>query len=97
MFLCFAPEEDREYHAGESLTFEAAFVMNMIRSRKKPDNCPECGSWRFAAILYGLLAQSPELDRDLEAGRIVLGGCVVTDYDPAWQCVDCGAQIYRET
>jgi predicted RNA-binding Zn-ribbon protein involved in translation (DUF1610 family) len=79
------------------LTVEAAFVMNMIRSRKKPHKCPECGSWRIAGILYGMPSMDARLERDLEAGRIVLGGCVVTDPDPTWQCTDCGTQIYRET
>ncbi|MDY6950234.1 MAG: hypothetical protein SWE60_01870 [Thermodesulfobacteriota bacterium] len=37
------------------------------------------------------------LERDLETGRILLGGCVVTDNDPSWQCVDCGGRICRES
>jgi hypothetical protein len=69
--------------ARERLTFEAGFLMNTIRSKKRPEKYYECGSWRIAGILYGLPAQSPELDRDLETGRIVLGGCVITDNDPA--------------
>jgi len=33
--------------------FEAAFQMNMIRSEKKPEKCPQCRSWPLAEILYG--------------------------------------------
>jgi len=50
----------------------------------------------MAEILYGEPAYS-SVERDLEGERIVLGGCVVNDHDPTWQCVDCGAQIYGET
>lgn len=65
-------------------------------SSRKPRKCPSCGSGRIATILYGLPAFSPELEADLDAGRIVLGGCCVTDDDPAWQCLDCQATIYRQ-
>ena len=66
------------------------------RAKRKPRRCPRCGSARVAAILWGLPAGSPALDRDLEAGRVVLGGCCVGDDDPAWECADCGAGIHRE-
>ena len=67
-----------------------------IRAKRKPRRCPRCGSARVAEVLWGLPAGSPELDRDLEAGRVVLGGCCVGDDDPAWECADCGAAIHRE-
>jgi len=69
----------------------------MIKAKRKIEKCPQCGSWRVAEILYGMPSMDARLERDLEAERIVLGGCVVTDHDPTWQCADCGAQIYRET
>jgi len=75
------------WDAGIRLMFEQAFL-SVIRSKKKPDKCPECGSWRIAGILYGMLSDSPRLHRDLDAGKIVLGGSVVTDNPPAWQCVN---------
>jgi hypothetical protein len=37
-----------------------------------------------------------ELGRQIDDGEVVLGGCCVTDNDPAWQCSDCDAIIYRE-
>jgi DNA-directed RNA polymerase subunit RPC12/RpoP len=61
--------------------------MNRI---KKPKSCSECGSKRIATILHGMPAFSDELERDIEVGKIVLGGCLVSDDDPIWQCVDCG-------
>lgn len=29
--------------------------------------------------------------RELDAGRIVVGGCVITGSDPQWQCTSCDA------
>jgi hypothetical protein len=54
-----------------------------------PTACPACGGPRVASILYGLPAFSPELDRELNEGRVVLGGCCVSGDDPKWQCADC--------
>ena len=67
-----------------------------LRFRRKPGVCPLCGSRRVASILYGIPAMSPELQRALEEGRIRLGGCCVSDADPAWECADCGAPFYPE-
>ncbi|MDY6986948.1 MAG: hypothetical protein SWQ30_02730 [Thermodesulfobacteriota bacterium] len=67
-----------------------------MKAKKKADRRPKWGLWDVADILYGEPAYS-SIERGVEAGRIVLGGCVITDNDPAWQCVDCGAQIYEET
>lgn len=54
--------------------------------------CPKCGSAKVAAIKYGLPAFDEELERELEAGRVVLGGCVITGDDPEWQCNECEHQ-----
>ena len=70
--------------------------MSNKRSRvKKPRTCLECGSKRIAKILYGMPAFSDELERDIKSGKIVLGGCVITDEDPIWQCVDCGKSYFK--
>ncbi len=57
----------------------------------RPAECPRCGSDRVAAIQYGHVLFSPQLERDLRAGRVVLGGCFVSgDHsDPTWYCLDC--------
>ena len=62
---------------------------------KKPAKCPACGSSHMADILYGLPALSEKLQADLDDGRIVLGGCCVTDHDPSWQCAVCATKVYR--
>jgi len=71
-------------------------VEKKITAKRKPRKCPECGCAKVASILYGYPAFSPSLESKLDEGKIVLGGCCVTDCDPAWQCVECEAQIYRD-
>ncbi len=51
--------------------------------------CPRCGSREIARIEYGLPAFNEKFERDLEAGRIVLGGCLVSENDPQWKCLGC--------
>jgi hypothetical protein len=61
----------------------------------QPKRCPKCGHSPVAEILWGMPASSEKLDADLEAGRVTLGGCIVSDDDPAWKCKECGVVIYR--
>jgi transposase-like protein len=63
--------------------------------KQRPRKCPRCGSERIARILYGMPAFPEELRRELEAGRAVLGGCVVTGNDPRWQCTSCRYEMGR--
>ena len=58
-------------------------------SRRPRLACPRCGSHAIARILYGMPADSEELERDLDAGRIVLGGCMVWDGRPDHACTAC--------
>jgi hypothetical protein len=51
--------------------------------------CPVCESSHIAKIEYGLPDFSEELERELDAKRVVLGGCVVTGDDPQWHCNEC--------
>lgn len=63
---------------------------------RKPEKCPSCGSDKIAGILYGFPEYSPELESDLQEGRVVLGGCCVSDDDPEWGCTNCNAVIFRK-
>jgi len=56
---------------------------------RKARKCPACKSSRIANILYGMLAFSPKLEKELDAGRIMTGGCCISDDDPEWRCYDC--------
>ncbi len=63
---------------------------------RKPRKCPSCGHAPFASILRGLPHYSDDLERDLEAGRVVLGGCSVSLDDPAWACSACGMEMWSD-
>ncbi|HLA12706.1 MAG TPA: hypothetical protein VJ023_19125 [Pyrinomonadaceae bacterium] len=65
-----------------------------MTKQKKPKSCSNCGSKRIVTITYWMPDLSEELWRKVDEGKIVLGGCVVTDFDPKWQCVDCGETIH---
>ena len=51
--------------------------------------CPECDCDDLARVLYGLPADPNALQLYIDAGRVVLGGCLVTDDDPIWHCNVC--------
>lgn len=63
-------------------------------SVNKPVSCPKCGSKKVVRVLYG----EPTYEAFLKemAGKIVLGGCIVTGNDPAWSCTECHINIYRK-
>ena len=62
---------------------------------RKPRKCAGCGSTRIASILYGMPIFSPELEADMNAGRVALGGCCVMEDDPVWQCAGCQVLIFK--
>jgi len=55
-------------------------------------NCPNCNKESIAEILWGYPADISVIDEKLERKEIVLGGCIVTDHDPKWECNDCHHQ-----
>jgi len=63
---------------------------------RKPALCPLCGSARVAEILWGMPAFSEQMQKDLDAGKIVLGGCCIFGDEPTWQCADCGTDFYHK-
>ena len=62
----------------------SAFLAKLAAQR-----CPSCGAVEVAAILYGLPRFDDELRADLDAGRVVLGGCCIGGDDPVWVCRGC--------
>ena len=51
--------------------------------------CPKCNSTNVAKYLWGLRLLDDQLERDIEEGRVILGGCVVCVDDPKFHCNDC--------
>ena len=64
------------------------------RNKAKPRRCTACRSSRIANILYGSPVMDEELGRQIEEGRLVLGGCCIGGDDPSWQCRTCGALVH---
>ncbi len=63
----------------------------------KKIKCQYCGSTNIAKILYGLPAFSSKLDEDLKMGKVVLGGCCVTDDDPDRHCNNCNKDFHSNS
>ena len=53
--------------------------------------CSYCGSRNIARIFRGMPAFTEELQRELDEGKVVLGGCEVEGIYPLprYQCNDC--------
>jgi predicted RNA-binding Zn-ribbon protein involved in translation (DUF1610 family) len=62
--------------------------------KRKPTKCPKCGASTIAKILYGLPVFH-EVEEDLNAGRLVLGGCCMCGDDPKWQCTTCNTKLFK--
>lgn len=58
--------------------------------------CPRCGSLEVARIQYGEPAYSASLEADLDANRIVLGGCMAWEGQPDRACATCGLEFRRD-
>jgi transposase-like protein len=51
--------------------------------------CPQCKSTSIAEILWGFSSDSDFLQDEIKKKKIVLGGCLITDNDPQWECNSC--------
>ena len=51
--------------------------------------CPNCGSCNVAMIQYGLPKWSMEFEEKLNAGVIVMGGCMLSPDNPVYECNEC--------
>jgi len=64
-----------------------------VKTARRSRTCPGCGSREIAKIQYGEPAYSEGLEADLEARRVVLGGCMVWDDQPDRSCTACGLEF----
>jgi hypothetical protein len=51
--------------------------------------CPHCKTTSIAEILWGFPPTSDFLQDQIKQKKIVLGGCIITDNDPQWECNLC--------
>ena len=54
--------------------------------------CPKCKKTSIAEILWGYPENIDSLEESIERKEIILGGCIVTNHDPKWECNDCNHQ-----
>ena len=67
-------------------------IVKQMSMYAKPKKCPKCGADSIAEILYGMVSPcDKDLNKKLNAGKIILGGCLVhTDKEnPQWYCNNC--------
>jgi hypothetical protein len=64
-------------------------MLDLVLWQTRPPRCRSCGGRHVAELLYGLPAVDEELNRNLRAGHIVLGGCCVSERMPQWRCGTC--------
>ena len=51
--------------------------------------CPKCNRKNIALIFWGYPGDCDSIEEQVERKEIVLGGCIVTDNDPKWECNEC--------
>ena len=54
--------------------------------------CPSCNGTNVAEIMYGYPSSQflDEMKKDENKGKFQLGGCCISNDDPAFSCNDCG-------
>ena len=67
----------------------------MLKALSKPKRCPWCNSNLVAQIIHEINTLTPAVQQDLNDRKAVLGVHFSQEVNPKWQCMDCGAQIYR--
>lgn len=56
---------------------------------EKKLKCPKCEKSWIAEIFWGYPSNIESFEDELEKKEIVLGGCLITDSDPRWECNNC--------
>ncbi|MCU0239495.1 MAG: hypothetical protein MUC29_08640 [Pyrinomonadaceae bacterium] len=51
--------------------------------------CPKCKSENIAKIIYGLFDLDEKLQKKIENGEVVLGGCEMFFDNPIYRCNHC--------
>jgi len=70
--------------------------LDKIIVAKMSQKCPVCGSNKIATYLRGMTLFSKKLQKDIDEGKIILGGCIVSGDDPFCICTDCNTEFYKQ-
>ena len=60
--------------------------------RRKPCKCPNCGG-RVVRIIYG--EPSHEAFEQADQGKLILGGCCISEESLDWECISCHYQFRK--
>lgn len=64
-----------------------------LKCHQKPETCPQCGG-KVVEIIYGEPTQ--ETFEMAERSEVMLGGCILTEDAPDWQCTKCGQHYMQD-
>ena len=65
----------------------------LVRIDNLSSMCKRCGSRSVAEIVYGYLPEpDDEFKKELDSGKVTMGGCGYSDISPRWECNDCSFQ-----
>lgn len=67
--------------------------MKLIKVKRKPIKCENCGKISVVEILYGMPTE--ESLQLLKKGKLVLGGCCITEENPHWACINCKTEYIK--
>ncbi len=56
--------------------------------------CSKCGSTHIGRYQYGLVHPDKAMQKKIDNGEIILGGCVISGDSPKNHCLKCGATLY---
>ena len=66
-----------------------------IEMSRRPKGCTTCGFSPVGEILWGMPDMDSKLQKSIEDGRIIIGGCCLSLDDPSWECSKCKQQIWK--
>ena len=66
-----------------------------IKVLRKPRKCQNCNNKTVVEISYG--DPTEWVMQMAEEGKLVLGGCIISNLSPQWQCAQCDTQYIKET
>ncbi len=52
--------------------------------------CPKCDSQNISSYQYGYPDYNEKLHKEMDEGKVILGGCCISGGEPTCHCNDCG-------
>jgi len=68
---------------------ESLLLEGFKPKKRRTVRCPKCKSTNTGKILYGMPDYDEQLNKDLESGKVHLGGCMILGEPPIRRCNNC--------